>query len=248
MNFLTYGDKNKQSILFIHGMASTAFLCYEPLLEYLKNYYVILAEVDGHSDSLGELDSLADNCSEIERFVMKNLDGKLYCLCGFSMGGTMSVEIVGRGNIKISKVLLDAAFLTKMGVLTKVYEQIFCRGISWMQRGKKLPKPLMDFIMGKDNNSVVEMLYPRVTSKTITNACEYVYRYEIPEEIKRYTGQVEFWRGSNEPYPKKSAALLEKYLPQLKEIEFENMGHGQYLHEHSAEYAERLIEFISSKN
>ena len=245
MNFLTYGDKNKQSILFIHGMASTALLCYEPFLEYLNNYYVILAEVDGHSDSLGELDSLAENCTEIERFIIENLDGVLYCLSGFSMGGTMAVEIVGRGNVRISKVLLDAAFLTKMGVLTKLYEKLFCRGISWMQRGKKIPKPLMDFIMGKDNDSVVEMLYPRVTSKTITNVCEYVYRYEIPEEIKRYIGQVEFWYGSNEPYPRKSAALLKQYLPQLKVIEFENMGHGQYLHEQSADYAEKIIDYMN---
>ena len=240
-----HGDKNNRSILFIHGMASTALLCYEPLLEYLKDYYVILAEVDGHSDSLGELDSLAENCTEIERFIIENLDGELYCLSGFSMGGTMAVEIVGRGNVRISKVLLDAAFLTKMGVLTKLYEKLFCKGISRMQHGKKIPKPLMDFIMGKDNNSVVEMLYPGVTSKTITNACEYVYRYEIPDEIKRYTGQVEFWHGSNEPYPRKSAALLKKYLPQLKEIEFENMGHGQYLHEHSSEYAEKIIGYLN---
>ena len=47
----------------------------------------------------------------------------------------MAVEIVGRGNVSISKVLLDAAFLTKMGVLTKLYENIFCKAISWLQRG-----------------------------------------------------------------------------------------------------------------
>ena len=33
MNFLCFGDKNNQSILFIHGMASTAMLCYEPILK-----------------------------------------------------------------------------------------------------------------------------------------------------------------------------------------------------------------------
>ncbi|MBO6129419.1 MAG: alpha/beta hydrolase [Pseudobutyrivibrio sp.] len=245
MNFLTYGDKSKQSILFIHGMASTALLCYEPLLEKLNNYYVILAEVDGHSDNLGELESLADNCTEIEQFIIENLDGKIYCLSGFSMGGTMAVEIVGRGNVKISKLLLDAAFLTKMGSLTKMYEKLFCKGISRMQQGKKIPKLLMDFIMGKDNNSVVEMLYTKVTSKTIINVCEYVYRYEIPKEIQRYTGQVEFWHGSNEPYPKKSAKLLKEYLPQLKEIEFDNMGHGQFLHERSSEYAEKIIDYLN---
>ena len=158
----------------------------------------------------------------------------------------MAVEIVGRGNVRISKVLLDAAFLTKMGVLTKLYENIFCKAISRLQRGKKIPKPLMDRIMGKDNNSVVEMLYTGVTQKTITNVCEYVYRYDIPEGIRRYTGQTVFWYGSNEPYPRRSAELLKGYLPKLEVVEFENMGHGQYLHEHSAEYAAKLIEYLKA--
>ena len=50
MNFLCFGDKSNKPILFIHGMASTAMLCYEPVLKMLPDYYVILAEVDGHSE------------------------------------------------------------------------------------------------------------------------------------------------------------------------------------------------------
>lgn len=55
MNFLCFGDKNNKSILFIHGMASTAMLCYEPILKHLSNHYVILAEVNGHSESSYEM-------------------------------------------------------------------------------------------------------------------------------------------------------------------------------------------------
>ena len=61
------------------------------------------------------------------------------------MGVTMAVEIVGRGNVRISKVLLDAVFLTKLEV-----------------------------------------------------------------------------------------------------VEFDNMGHGQYLHEYSAEYATKFIEYLEA--
>ena len=35
-----------------------------------------------------------------------------------------------------------------------------------------------------------------------------------------------------------------KYLPDLIDVEIENMGHGQYLHEHSDEYANKLIEYL----
>lgn len=246
MNFLCFGNKSNQSILFIHGMASTAMLCYEPIIRHLSDYYVILAEVDGHSDQTDELISLEKNCDEIEHYIINNLSGHLYCLSGFSMGATMVVEIIGRGNISVTKTHLDAAFLIKMGLLTKPYEYAFVKAIKRVQNGKALPKPLMDSVMGKDNNSVIEMLYQGVTANTIKNACEFMYKYSIPEKIRDYRGTVQFWRGSNEQYPRKSAALLKKYLPDLVDVEFEHMGHGQYLHEHSDEYARKLIEYLQT--
>lgn len=246
MNFLCFGDKNNKSILFIHGMASTAMLCYEPILKRLSGYYVILAEVDGHSERTGELVSLEKVCDEIEDYIVDNLSGNLYCLSGFSMGATMVVEIIGRGNVNVVKAHLDAAFVTKMGLLTKPYEYVFCKAIKRIQNGKAIPKFMMDAVMGKDNNSIIEMLYPNITSNTIKNACEFVYSYNIPDNIRSYKGTVLFWRGSNEQYPRKSVALLKKYLPAIIDVEIEYMGHGQYLHEHSDEYASRLIEYLQS--
>lgn len=246
MNFLCFGNKNNKSILFIHGMASTAMLCYEPILKQLSEYYVILAEVDGHSEQTDELRSLEKNCDEIENYVINNLSGNLYCLSGFSMGATMVVEIIGRGNINVTKAHLDAAFLTKMGLLTKPYEYIFCKAIKRIQDGKAVPKFMMDAVMGKDNNSVIEMLYQNVSANTIKNACEFLYKYSVPEKIRDYKGTVLIWRGSNEKYPRKSAALLKKYLPDSIDVEIENMGHGQYLHEHSDEYVSKLIEYLQA--
>lgn len=246
MNFLCFGSKNNKSILLIHGMVSTAMLCYGPILKQLSDYYVILAEVDGHGKQTDELVSLKENCSEIENYIINNLSGNVYCLSGFSMGATMAVEIIGRGNIEVAKTHLDAAFLIKMGLLCKPYEYIFCKAIKRMQNGKAIPKFVMDAVMGKDNNSVAEMLYPDITSGTIKNACEFIYKYSIPETIRNFKGTVLFWRGSNERYPRKSAALLKKYLPDVMDVEIEGMGHGQYLHEHSDEYARKLVEYLRS--
>ena len=246
MNFLCFGNKNNPSILFIHGMASTATLCYGPILKQFSDYYVILAEVDGHSQQTSKLVSLEKNCDEIEQYITNNLSGHLYCLSGFSMGATMAVEIIGRGNINVAKTHLDSAFLIKMGLLTKPYEYAFCKAIKRIQNGKAIPKFMMDAAIGKDNNSVIEMLYPNITADTIKTACEFVYKYNIPERIRSYKGTVLFWRGSNEQYPRKNAALLKKYLPDLIDIEIAHMGHGQYLHEHSDEYASKLIEYLQA--
>ena len=142
----------------------------------------------------------------------------------------MVVEIIGRGNVNVVKAHLDAAFVTKMGLLTKPYEYVFCKAIKWIQNGKAIPKFMMDAVMDKDNNSIIEI----------------VYSYNIPENIRSYKGTILFWRGSNEQYPRKSVALLKKYLPAIIDVEIEYMGHGQYLHEHSDEYAGKLIEYLQS--
>lgn len=246
MNFKEYGKKKYKTLLFIHGMASTAQLCFEPLLKYLNNYHVVLVEVDGHSDNTKEdLKSLASCCDCIEKYINDNFDGHIFGLCGFSMGATMSVELIGRGNIKVDKVFLDAAFTVKMGLFkSKLYTFCFVKAIERLQKGKKIPKFLIDSIMGKDNNSVIEMLYNNITANTIINVCKFVYKYDIPYGLKNFKNPVMFIRGTNERYPKKSARILKKYLPQLKEKVYHNMGHGQYLHEHSAEYARDLLNFL----
>ncbi|MDE5696202.1 MAG: alpha/beta hydrolase [Lachnospiraceae bacterium] len=246
MNFLCFGNKSNPSILLIHGMASTAMLCYEPILKHLSDYYVILTEVDGHSERTHELVSLGQNCVEIENYIKNTLSGNLFCLSGFSMGATMAVEIIGRGNVNVTKTHLDAAFLIKMGLLTKPYEYAFCKAIRRIQNDKAVPKFMMDAVMGKDNNSIIEMLYRNVSQMTLINACEFLYKYRIPEKIRNYKGTCVFWRGSNEQYPRKSAALLKKYLPDLIDVEIDNMGHGQFLHEHSDEYAGKLIEYLQN--
>ena len=246
MNYLTYGTKGNRTLLFIHGMASTALLCFEPLLKYFTDYYVVLAEVDGHSRNVeGDLDNLNKSCDDIERYIMEHFQGHIYGLCGFSMGATMSIELISRGNINVDKVVLDGAFTVNMGMKTRLFKNCFTMSVKRIQQGKKVPKFLMDYVIGKNNSSVVDMLYQDVTTNTIINVCEFVYKYDIPFGLKQFNNPILFLRGSREKYPQKSAVLLRKYLPQMEERVFNKMGHGQYLHEHSSEYAKELIDFLT---
>ena len=112
MNFITYGNRNNKSILFIHGLASTADLCFNPLLPYLQDYFVIFCELDGHYGSNPkDLTSMAETIDSIESYILNEMGGNVYGLCGFSMGATITVELVGRGNISASRVLIDACLL-----------------------------------------------------------------------------------------------------------------------------------------
>lgn len=248
MNFISYGNKNNKSILFIHGLASTADQCFKPLLPYLQDYFVIFCELDGHYGiKPKDLTSMEETIDSIETYILNELKGSVYGLCGFSMGGTIAVELIGRGNISASKVLIDAAITAELGLMATPFTCAFIIGTSRIKNKKPIPKFLLDKIMGKDNLSVIEMMYPQISKNTIKNACKFIYHYKVPENLSKFSNRVMFWMGSEEPIPAKSEKILGEYLPQMKTEVFEGMGHGQFLHEHPQEYAEKLKIFLENK-
>jgi pimeloyl-ACP methyl ester carboxylesterase len=232
--------------MLIHGMANDAELCYGKIVPYLLNYYVILCELDGHTDKeSGLFVSIEDSCGKIENYVKENLDGKLYGLTGFSMGATICVELMSRANIQIDNVVLDAAWCVKLSKFKQhVFTSIFCHALKKIKAGKRIPKFLIERSMGKGNAGIVNTFYKGVDLQSIRNACRDVYDYEIPDNIIYFDGQVAFWHGSREPYPKESARLLKDCLPQMQVEVFRKSGHGQFLNEHPYEYAEKLKEFF----
>ena len=248
MNFITYGNRNNKSILFIHGLASTADLCFKPLLSYLRDYYVIFCELDGHyGNSPKDLTSLKETIDSIESYILNEMGGSVYGLCGFSMGATIAVELIGRGNISASKVLLDAAITSELGFMAMPFTYAFIIGTSRIKNKKPIPKFILDKIMGKDNLSVIEMMYPQISKNTIKNACKFIYHYKVPDNLSKFSNPVLFWLGSEEPIPEKSEKILREYLPQMEIEVFKGMGHGQFLHEHPKEYAEKLKKFLKNK-
>ncbi len=247
MRFLTYGNKKAPPVMLIHGMATTAEICYGNIAPRLaERYFVILAVLDGH-DPCGDtvFCSLDDSCRKIEKYVGENFGGHLYALSGFSLGGSITVELLQRGNITADKVHLDAAFCVKLGALAPFYTALFVHGIRYMQSGRTVPDRIADSVFGKGNNSVAEMLFTGVKSETIRNCCRDVYDFEVRSELRNTSADIMFWLGGNEPYPLKSVKLLHRYLPDIKVRMFRGMGHGQLIHEHPAFYLKALMKYLS---
>lgn len=243
MRFEKYGNENGQTLMLIHGMATTGHDCFDKIIPMLDKYCIILCEVDGHYVN-STFVSLDKCCEEIEKYVTDEYNGNLFGLLGFSMGGSISVRLMDRGNIAIERVMLDAAFCVKMGVLTPVFREMFCYGVGRIQNGKSIPKFLYEKIMGKGNYSLVEMMYTNISKDTIRSVCNEVYRIDITDNIKKFAGKVFFMHGSNEPFPKKSLARLRTYLPDIKSHVIDQMGHGQFLHDNPYEYADTILEYM----
>jgi len=241
MRFITMGSEAFPTLLFIPDLSATAESCYGKVGRYLQDqWHVVLCELDGYYEGSPAFKSIDTECEQIETYVLEKHSGRIRGMIGLSLGGTIAVSVLSQGNIQIERTVLDAAFCVDMGILKGCYGWFFPKGVSRVRDRKYVPGFLIDLFMGRKNRSMVEMIYPRITAETCRSACRDVYSYRISNKLKNTSSAVAFWRGSREAYPKKSAALLKKYLPTMTERVFPDMGHCQFLHEHPEEYAALL--------
>ncbi len=65
---------------------------------YKEDYRLIIPILDGHFGSCKKFISIEDNAKEIINFVDNNFKGKVKLLCGLSLGGQISLEIISQRN------------------------------------------------------------------------------------------------------------------------------------------------------
>ncbi|MBR3534991.1 MAG: alpha/beta hydrolase [Oscillospiraceae bacterium] len=247
MNFITYGGSEKKSVMLIHGMASSAHKTYFEVVTILaESYHVILCELDGHEhEKNNDFKSVSQESSRIEEYISKYENGSIYAVCGFSLGASVVIDLLQRGNIKVNKTILDAACVVDVGIAAPLITLMFMYVVDRLKKKKQVPSILMDNMFGKDNPGFAEMLEPCVSLCSVRNICREVYHYKMDDRLRKYSGAIEFWCGAREQWPIRSADMIKKYLPQLKVHLFEKMGHGQYLYQYPADYAERIKKFLS---
>lgn len=127
MEFHTFGNQDNDVMMLIHGML-TPWQIWEDAVEYFsKMYYVIVPELDGHSqDKTSVFESLEREAEQVRDYILHNFEGYIHILCGLSLGGRIAATVAGMLGITVDYLVLDGAPLFKMpGVFTEVIKQSY---------------------------------------------------------------------------------------------------------------------------
>ena len=244
MRFVDYNTESEKTLMMLPGMATTVHTCFNKVIPYLRDYHIILCELDGHYDNSPLFESIEKTCEQIEEYIKQNHLGKLNAILGFSLGGTIVVELISRNNIEFDNVILDAAFCEKMGILAPIYTVIFSWAVNRICNEKNIPTFMIEAVMGQGNGRIIETFYKGTTLATVKRECGDVYTYDVKDTIKKFKGKIAFWYGENEHYPAKTAKRLKSYFPNIQIQVFSKMGHGQMMNECPAKYAQEILKVI----
>ena len=231
MIFHTFGDNKEKAVLFIHGMLTPWQIWNEAKEYFSKDHYVIIPELDAHTqDESSHFESVKKEAEVIERYILENLNGKIYMICGLSMGGAIAADLVMRGNIEPQNLVLDGAPLLKLsGFLRKIMKGNYKTIIrKTKKRDPKVIESAKKNFLPEDRLDDFFKLADRIEEDSITNMIDTIF---AGTDIRRINSKpnILFLHGTkgNESISKKAAKMLKEKNPQTDIMEFDGYVHAQ---------------------
>ena len=249
MIFHTFGNKNNQSIILIHGLL-TPWQIWEKQISVLQEkYYVIIPALDGHiEEHASEYISVENEAEQIEKYISEELNGSVYALCGLSMGGVIANRIYERNKVTVDNLVLDGAPLIKIPsvsnkFMTNAYKNIIHRSKS--RDRKTLKNFKRDFLPEKFLANYLKFA-DTMSDSSIENMVDSVCTSELTPRNNTENTKILFLHGTkgNEIYSKKTANKMKQYYPDITIKCFKGYKHAELAIYKPDEWIKAVVSFL----
>lgn len=248
MKFHMFGDEKNRVMILLHGMLNPWQIWEDAAAYFSKEYYVIVPELDGHTEQeKSSFVSVEEEAETLRKYVIENFDGKISALCGLSMGGRIAAILAGMPGIFVDALVLDGAPLQPLpGLVRKMIKSSYCmvieksksRDIKILDRAKKefLPERYLDDYL-KVADHMNEEDIPRIIDSVFQSF-----------DFKTYGEHVRilFLHGTkgNERVSAKAAKCMKEANPQTEIRCFQGYAHAQLASFEINQWIQKVAAFL----
>lgn len=229
MIFKEFGNKNMPVIIFLHG-GGLSWWSWKTQIEVLqKKYRVITPVIDGHGDAWDTtFVSIRKSAEQVINYIKEHCNGKVFGLCGLSIGAQIVVEILSRESDIAENAVIESALVYPIKITTALtvpmynifYGMIKKRWFSKIQaRTLSVPNKLFENYY---NDSI------RMKKESLINITKSNGNYSMSHSLCKTKAKTLVLVGDKElSVMKKSASLLHQTIKGSILIVIEQSGHGE---------------------
>jgi pimeloyl-ACP methyl ester carboxylesterase len=255
----THGSKNKEVVVFVHGLGDEASTIWKNSVDKLKNdYFVITFDLPGLGNSSKQsAEYTPTKYAQVIDYIVSKYTDKPFYLVGHSMGGAISLKYTQLYESKVKKLfLIDVAgilykdaysqFLIKTeidkffkieetNVINKKVSDFFSNGLN-----KLMPTNLYDVVRTDylRNNMFHSNTKAIAAVGLITETFFYLERLNVPTII--------LWGEKDEVAPLRTAYVLNKLIKNSTLKIIKNSGHVPII-DSSDIYLDYLDKFLKNE-
>ena len=246
MKYVEYGLKQNNTIMLLHGGGLAPWNYYEEARQLQNQYHVIVPVLDGHSGSDKDFTTIENNADEIIAYIDENFQGRIFLICGLSLGGQILTDILAKRKDICKYAIIESALVFPMKTTYALIQPTFsiCYPLIKKQWFAKL-----QFKSLRIKESFFEDYYRDSAAITKENLIAFLKAnsdYKLKESIKESQAKVLILVGEKESrIMKKSAEFLCEQLPNSTFEVLPKYYHGELSINHASEYVQKIEQFIS---
>lgn len=229
MIFKEFGNKNMPIIIFLHGGGLSEW-SWQPQIEALqKDYCIVVPIIDGHGNDWNTtFISIKKSAEQVVEYIKQNYNGKVFALCGLSIGAQIVVEILSQEYDIAENAVIESALVypIKIAVALTLPMYNMCYGLIKKRWYAKLQAKTLNV-----PDELFEKYYEdssRMTKESLINITKSNGNYSMPSTLCNTNAKTLILVGGKElSVMKKSALLLHKTIDGSFLKVIEKSGHGE---------------------
>ncbi|MBU3155268.1 alpha/beta fold hydrolase [Clostridium estertheticum] len=250
MIFKEFGNKSMPVIIFLHG-GGLSWWSWKPQIEVLqKKYYVVTPIIDGQGDAFDTpFVSIKKSGEQVIKYIKDNCNGKVFAICGLSIGAQITVEILSREKDITDNAVIESALVYPMKLACSLTVPMYniCYGLLKKRWFAKLQAKSLNV---PDN--LFETYYEessKITKESLINITKSNGNYPMPLTLCNTKAKVLILVGEKElSIMKKSASLLHETINGSFLKVIGKSRHGEISLIYPEKYLDLLQQLFSSNN
>ncbi len=243
---------NLPTILLLHGGGLSDW-AWDGVAERFSEFFsVITPIIDGHGEhSDKNFDSIEQCADDIIQFIDSDCGGSVYAICGVSLGGQITAEVLSRRSDIARYAIIEGAVVRSKpphlpsadlsGAIELCYPLVKSETFAKFQ-AKVLNVP----------DSMFPQYYRdsrRISKRSLLNIYRHSSSYQLKPTLSQSQTETLLLVGEREPSDvKRSAKLLHDTLKHSHIVPLVKIGHGELSMRYPESYVAQLLMLITNKN
>lgn len=236
MNFHEFGDPSCPSIVMIHGGGNAWWNYLRQARALAQRYHVILPTLDGHGEMYATpYVSTEKSADELLAYIDERCGGRVFALCGVSLGGQVVIEMLSRRADLAEKAIIDGSLCYPKPVMAWLCmgAVAVCGSLLFSEKACRRQLALMPKLLPAAMQFPEEIRayylqdMPRLPRRTLYTMYRTYMGYRLKESLRNSHARVMYWYGEKEMRcVKKSARRFATLHPACRLYEAKGCNHG----------------------
>ncbi|HBT95696.1 MAG TPA: alpha/beta hydrolase [Coriobacteriia bacterium] len=216
-------------VILLHGGGLSSWATRPVAARLEKNYRTFTPIIDGHGEDYEKTFSSIEDCAaELIDYIDKEHQGKVFALCGLSLGAQIAVEVLAQRSAIADYAIIESALVTPIKMMSALATLTYGLGYGLIKKRWFSQMQAKELLIPDDMFKDYYRDTAKMSKQSLINISKSNAGYSLPQTLSKTEAKVLVVVGGKErTFMKASATKLHSAIKSSRLYVAQDLKHGE---------------------